>query len=213
VGCRYLGSEDILADDGSLLGNTLEDARAIGVELARAGLDFLSISRGGKFDDAKQPPVGEAMYPYTGHSGAACIPRRKSDPFGVNTYLATGVREAVRAAGFRIPIVTSGKIHTFEQAESVLREERADLVGMARALLAEPDLPRKWLAGADRQVRACVFCPYCEEEDQRHRVVTCTLWPKDPADHRRRLTPGVWRADAPYDPKAVFEADPAALRR
>ena len=56
---------------------------------------------------------------------------------------------------------------------------------MARALLAEPDLPRKWLAGADRDVRACVFCPYCEEEDQRHRVVTCTLWPKDPADHRR----------------------------
>ena len=213
VGCRYLGSEDILGQDGRIHGNTLDDARAIGVELARAGLDFLSISRGGKFDDAKQPPVGEAMYPYTGHSGAACIPRNKKDPFGVNTYLATGVREAVRAAGFAIPIVTSGKIHTFAQAESILRDERADLVGMARALLAEPDLPRKWRAGADRDVRACVFCPYCEEEDQRHRVVTCTLWPKDPADHRRRLTPGVWRADVSYDPKAAFEADPAAARR
>jgi len=212
VGCRYLGSEDILGEDGKIHGNTLDDARAIGVELARAGLDFLSISRGGKFDDARQPPVGEAMYPYTGHSGAVCIPRGKKDPFGVNTYLATGVREAVRAAGFTIPIVTSGKIHTFEQAESILRDERADLVGMARALLAEPDLPRKWLAGADRAVRACVFCPYCEEEDQDHRVVTCTLWPKDPADHRKRLTPGVWRAGLPYDPKAVFEADPAALR-
>ena len=115
----------------------------------------------------------------------------------------------MRAAGFAIPVVTSGKIHTFEQAESILREERADLVGMARALLADPDLPRKWLAGADRDARACVFCPYCEEEDQRHRVVTCTLWPKHPTDHRKRLTPGVWQAGVPYDPKTAFEVDTA----
>jgi len=131
----------------------------------------------------------------------------------VNAYLATGIREAVRAAGFSVPVVTSGKIHTFEQAESILRDGRADLVGMARALLADPDLPRKWRAAADGDARACVFCPYCEEEDQRHRVVTCTLWPKHPTDHRKRLTPGVWRAGGLYDPKAAFEADPAALRR
>jgi len=213
VGCRYLGSEDILGPDGKIHGNTLDDARAIGVALARAGLDFLSISRGGKFDDAKQPPVGEAMYPYTGNSGAACIPRSKKDPFGVNTWLATGVREAVRAAGFAVPVVTAGKIHTFAQADSILREERADLVGMARALLADPDLPRKWRAGADGDARACVFCPYCEEEDQRHRVVTCTLWPKHPADHRKRLTPAVWRAGSPYDPKAAFDVDWTAAPR
>jgi hypothetical protein len=68
---------------------------------------------------------------------------------------------------------------------------------MARALLADPDLPKKWLAGADREVRACVFCPFCEQEDQHHRVVTCTLWPKAPGDHRGRLIPAVWRADRP----------------
>jgi 2,4-dienoyl-CoA reductase-like NADH-dependent reductase (Old Yellow Enzyme family) len=193
VGCRYLGSEDVLGEDGLIHGNTLEDAQAIGVELARAGLDFLSISRGGKFEDARRPPVGEAMYPYTGHSGHRCIPRDRNDPFGVNTHLAEGIRRAVREAGFKVPVVTSGKIHTFAQAETILRDGRADLVGMARALLADPDLPRKWLAGDDRAVRACVFCPYCEQEDQHHRVVTCTLWPKDPTDHRRRLTPAAWR--------------------
>src|SRR5262245_6052993 len=95
VGCRYLGSEDILEPDGRIAGNTLEDAQRIGVELARAGLDFLSISRGGKFEDARQPKVGEAMYPYTGWSGHRCIPRDKKDPFGVNTHLATGIRRAV----------------------------------------------------------------------------------------------------------------------
>lgn len=192
VGCRYLGSEDILGQDGLIHGNTLEDAKAIGVELARAGLDFLSISRGGKFEDAKQPPVGEAMYPYTGWSGMKCIPRGKHDPFGVNAHLAAGIRRAVRGAGFTTPVVTTGKIHSFEQAETLLREERADLAGMARALLADPDLPKKWLAGADRELRACVFCPFCEEEDQHHRVVTCTLWPKHPRDHRKRLTPDLW---------------------
>ncbi len=122
VGCRYLGSEDILGEDGKIYGNTLEDAQQIGVALARAGLDFLSISRGGKFEDAQPPEVGEAAYPYTGHSGHKCIPRDKRDPFGVNTHLATGIREAVRAAGFSIPVVTTGKIHTFDQAESILRE-------------------------------------------------------------------------------------------
>ena len=63
---------------------------------------------------------------------------------------------------------------------------------MARALLADPDLPRKWLAGADKAARTCVFCPYCEDEDQHHRTVTCTLWPKDPANHRRRVIPAPW---------------------
>jgi 2,4-dienoyl-CoA reductase-like NADH-dependent reductase (Old Yellow Enzyme family) len=194
VGCRYLGSEDILGGDGVLRGNTLDDAKAIGVALAEAGLDFLSISRGGRFEDARQPPVGEAAYPYTGNSGHRCIPRGKNDAPGINTWLATGIRTAVRAAGFRIPVVTAGKIHTFAQAESILVEEQADLVGMARALLADPELPRKWLAGRDHEVRACVFCPYCEQEDQAHRTVTCTLWPKDPANHRARILPEPWTA-------------------
>lgn len=197
VGCRYLGSEDILGEDGKLYGNTLEDAKQIGVAFARAGLDFLSISRGGKFDDAKQPKVGEAAYPYTGHSGHVCIPRNKKDPPGVNAHLAAGIRAAVRAADFETPVITAGKIHTFAQAEAVLAEGKADLVGMARALLADPDLPRKWLAGADEDVTACVFCPYCEQEDQHHRVVTCTLWPKDPADKKKHLIPDVWPGNAP----------------
>lgn len=200
VGCRYLGAEDILGEDGVIHGNDLEEAKRIGVELARAGLDFLSVSRGGKFEDAKQPPVGQAAYPYTGWSGHRCIPRSKQDPFGVNTHLATGIRRVVRAAGLTVPVVTAGKVHSFEQAESILREEKADLVGMARALLADPDLPRKWLSGADRELRACVFCPYCEQEDQHHRVVTCCLWPKDPNDHRRHITPEVWQPAGPVDP-------------
>src|SRR5207245_1689888 len=49
VGCRYLADECITG------GNTVDDAVYFGVEFARAGMDFLSLSRGGKFEDARQP--------------------------------------------------------------------------------------------------------------------------------------------------------------
>ena len=213
VGCRFLGSEDILGADGRSRGNTLADARRIAVELARAGVDVLSVSRGGKFEDAQQPPVGEAMYPYTGHSGSKCIPRSRKDPAAVNTYLAAGIRRAVRAAGLTTPVVTAGKIHTFDQAEAILRDGRADLIGMARALLADPDLPRKWRAGEDADARECVFCPYCEDEDQHHRVVTCTLWPKDPRRPSPPAHPGALASGAAVGRREVFRpAGSAALR-
>src|SRR5262249_9517366 len=49
VGCRMLGDEVI---EG---GSRVEDAAWFGVSFARAGMDFLSISKGGKFEDARQP--------------------------------------------------------------------------------------------------------------------------------------------------------------
>ena len=81
VGCRFLAEECI--DEGS----ELADAVYFGVAFAKAGMDFLSTSRGGKFDDAKQPSIGTAAYPYTGRSGYECMPQFISDargPFGRN---------------------------------------------------------------------------------------------------------------------------------
>jgi 2,4-dienoyl-CoA reductase-like NADH-dependent reductase (Old Yellow Enzyme family) len=207
VGCRYLGSEDILLKDGSIGGNTIEDAVAIGLALSE-GLDFLSVSRGGKFEDARKPAVGETAYPYTGHSGQRCIPRQKGDPPGVNLHLASTIRRALRAAGRETPVVTAGKISRLDQAEAILERGDADLVGMARALLADPDLPRKWSAGRGDLVRECVYCPFCEEEDQHHRVVTCTLWPKLPGSPRGRQTPGVFRESTASDDSVVFGLPP-----
>ena len=68
----------------------------------------------------------------------------------MNAHLAAGIRAAVRAAGFTTPVVASGQDPTpsSRRRRSCARSD-ADLVGMARALLADPDLPRKWRAGAD----------------------------------------------------------------
>jgi len=199
VGCRFLADECIAG------GSNADDAVFFGNEFARAGLDFLSLSRGGKFDDAKQPKVGEAAYPYTGRSGYECMPSYYSDaagPFGRNLECTARVRAALRQAGFTTPVVAAGGIHSFEQAEGCLAQEKADIVGFARQALADPDWFRKVASGHGSQVRLCLYTNYCEALDQRHRQVTCELWDREAldepgirrsADGKRRLTPPPWR--------------------
>ena len=198
VGCRFLGEECIPGGYGT------DDASWFGAELARAGMDYLSLSRGGKFEDAKQPRVGWARYPYTGPSGYECMPTVRSDeqgPFGRNREATCAVREAVRAAGCPTPVVLSGGVSTFEQAEDILRSGVADVVASARQSLADPDWFRKLRLGLGDQVRRCVFTNYCEGLDQVHKEVTCKLWdhlelenheiPRS-ADGRRRLVAPAW---------------------
>jgi dimethylglycine catabolism A len=179
VGCRYLGDDVI---EG---GNHLDDAVWFGVELARAGLQFLSISKGGKFEDAKQPKVGWAAYPYTGRSGYECMPTIYSDakgPFARNVNLAAAIRAAVRDAGFETPIVTAGGICEFTQAEAVLERGDADIIASARQSLADPDWFLKMREGCGEQIRRCEFTNYCEALDQQHKQVTCKLWDREQLD-------------------------------
>jgi dimethylglycine catabolism A len=198
LGCRFLSDECI---DG---GNDVNDAVYFGCEFARAGMDFLSLSRGGKFDDAKQPKVGGASYPYTGRSGYECMPSYYSDaqgPFGRNLEPTARIRAAVRELGLTTPVVATGGIHNFEQAEAVLANGTADIVGLARQALADPDWFRKVATGRGDAVRLCLYTNYCEALDQRHRQVTCELWDREnlddsdaklSADGKRRLTPPRW---------------------
>ncbi|MFI5301408.1 MAG: NADH:flavin oxidoreductase, partial [Polyangiales bacterium] len=65
VGGKFTVGARILCDEAIEGGSGVEDAQHFGVALATVGLDFLSLSTGGKFDDARQPKVGEAAYPYT----------------------------------------------------------------------------------------------------------------------------------------------------
>ena len=86
---------------GILIG--VVDAVFFGRAFARAGMDFLSLSRGGKFDDARKPRVGQAVYPYTGPSGYECMPTVISDeqgPFGRNVDPVAQIRAAVRDAAY-----------------------------------------------------------------------------------------------------------------
>lgn len=204
VGSDYTVGARMLADECVAGGSNVQDAQFFACRLASAGLDFISLSRGGKFDDAAQPKIGEAAYPYTGPSGYECMPSYYSDaagPFGRNLAACAQVRAAVRAAGHETPIIATGGIHNFQQAEAVISGGYGDIVGLARQALADPDWFRKVRMGRGSDVRLCIYTNYCEALDQRHREVTCELWDRvdlhqpgveRSVDGRRRLTAPEW---------------------
>ncbi len=191
VGVRFLGDEIVAG------GSRLPDAVHYGRGFARAGFDVLSISCGGKFEDARQPRVGEAAYPYTGPSGHACMPSVFGDaaPFGRNLGLSAAIRGAIREEGLDVPVVGAGGINGFELAERALREGQCDLVAAARQSLADPDWFEKMRTGRGASIARCLYTNYCEALDQQHREVTCQLWDRvrldddapRSADGRRRL--------------------------
>ena len=198
VGCRMLSDEII---DG---GSRVDDAVFFATEFAKAGMDFVSLSRGGKFDDAKQPKAGWAAYPYTGRSGYECMPQYLSDqqgPYERNVEPSAIIRSAVRDNGYSTPFVTAGGIFSFEQAERLLNQEKTDIVAFARQALADPDWFEKVRLGYGSEVMLCRYSNYCEGLDQKHKQVTCELWDRVSldsddtviaSDGRRRLTAPLW---------------------
>ncbi len=100
---------------------------------------------------------------------------------------ARAIRSAVRAAGLATPVVATGGIHSFVQAEAILAAGDADLVGAARQSLADPDWWEKVRLGKGDSVRRCTYTNYCESLDQQHKPVTCRLWDREQLDE-----PGVF---------------------
>lgn len=204
VGPEFVVGGRFLADECIAGGSDVDEARFFAVQFAKAGMDFISTSRGGKFDDAKQPGIGVAAYPYTGPSGYECMPQFISDergPFGRNNEATAELRSDVRRAGLQTPVVCAGGVHNFEIAENMLAGGVCDIVGSARQTLADPDWFLKFRLGHGGSVRTCEFVNYCEGLDQKHKTVTCQLWDKegldDPGvkktpDGKRRLTAPAW---------------------
>jgi len=182
VGAEFCTGLRMLGDEAIAGGSEIDEAVFYARTLAAAGADFVSVSKGGKFEDAKQPKVGEAAYPYTGPSGKECMPSVFSDergPFGRNIPLSAAIRRAIRDDGLEVPVVAAGGICSFEQAEAVLAAGDADIVAAARQTLADPDWFEKILAGRGADVRRCLFTNYCEGLDQKHKEVTCQLWDRE----------------------------------
>lgn len=84
---------------------------------------------------------------------------------GCNVYLAAEIKKHVS-----VPVATVGGLNDPEMMEEIIASGKADVVVMARALLADPDLPRKVMANQDRSIVKCLRCYTCLAE----RVVTTT---------------------------------------
>ena len=170
VGVRFDGEECIKGGYG------LAESKYMALRMAQLGVDYVSISAGGKFEDAVKKP-GEPLYPYTGYSGDRTMPAAQYQD-GSNVYLAEEIKGFLNAQGIYTPVVTTGKIPTPSLAEAILAAGKADMVGFARALLADPDWPKKARMGDEDRIVRCVYGNVCKALDENFRQVRCVLWPR-----------------------------------
>ena len=82
-------------------------------------------------------------------------------PDATNVYLAEGIRKTVRDAGYEVPIMTAGKITTPDLAESILRDGKADLIGICRQMIRDPEWPKKAKEGRPKDIKKCAYCNAC----------------------------------------------------
>ena len=167
----------INGEDFIIEGNTLLQSTRIARKFAELGADYISVSAGDRFEDAAIPEPGNPPDPMSGYSGHRMTPWWWF-PDGTHVYLAEGIRKFVRDAGFDVPIVAAGKIRTPQFAEEILEQGKADIIGLCRAILCDPDWPIKAKEGRDKEIVKCVACNWCLEADARMEKVGCSRWPK-----------------------------------
>ncbi len=99
-------------------------------------------------------------------------------------HLAPDAARAKAAIDGRVPVVVAAAIRTLERAAEIVRDGQADLVAMARAHIADPDLVAKARAGRGREIRRCVGANQgCLRRLFEHGMITCTV---NPAAGRER---------------------------
>lgn len=91
---------------------------------------------------------------------------------GCNVYLAAEIKKHVS-----VPVATIGGLNDPQQMEEIIADGKADIVYMARALLADPFLPRKVMANKDGDIVKCLRCFTCMAERAATSTRRCTVNP------------------------------------
>jgi 2,4-dienoyl-CoA reductase-like NADH-dependent reductase (Old Yellow Enzyme family)/thioredoxin reductase len=94
-------------------------------------------------------------------------------PQGCNIPAAEAIKQKVK-----IPVVVAGRINEPELAEQILQEGKADIVAIARGLVADPDLPLKVQEGRLAEIRRCIACNVCIDRLFQERDIVCTVNPE-----------------------------------
>lgn len=122
----------LVGDEFTPGGLILEDIKEIAKRLAATGyLDYIHVCAG----------ITNSLH--------VVVPEM-SFPAGFAAYLAAGVREVVN-----IPVVAIKRINDPILAEKILADGQADIIGMTRALIADPELPNKAKEGRLEGIRQC----------------------------------------------------------
>ena len=147
------------------LGN--REAQIFSRELEKAGVDMINVTGG--WHESRIPQITMGL------------------PRGGFVYLAQGVKQSVS-----IPVMACNRINDPRLADQILRDGQADLIGFARALIADPELPHKAEAGRYDEINYCIACnqgcfdPLFEGKEQ-----TCLVNARAGAEGKRTLKPAV----------------------
>jgi 2,4-dienoyl-CoA reductase (NADPH2) len=202
-GVEIMGSEGYLINEftaprtndrndawGGSLENRLQLAREIMVAVReRVGRDFLVIFRVSSIDLVEGGLTADeiaAEARVVENAGADIINQgigwhearvptiAQKVPRAAWAFAARRLKEAVR-----IPVIASNRINTPEVAEAVLERGDADLVSMARPMLADPEFANKAREGRADEINVCIACNQaCLDLIFSKRVATCLVNPK-----------------------------------
>lgn len=135
----------------------------------------------GGYDLAEGCRIAEQLEPYIDllHVSAGTYQRGFGDthpsmfkPHGCNVYLAAEIKKHVK-----VPVATIGGLNDPAQMEEILASGQADVIYMARALLADPFLPNKVMANRDGEIVHCLRCFTCMAERAATSTRRCTVNP------------------------------------
>lgn len=168
-------------------GSSWDEAVTLGKAIAAAGATILNTGIG--WHEARIPTI------------ATSVPR------GAFAWVTKKMREALRADGLTIPLITSNRINTPEVGERLLADGCADMVSLARPLLADPDFVAKARAGRAEDINTCIACNQaCLDHTFKAQLASCLVNPR--AGHETTL---LIRPAAARKRYAVVGAGPAGL--
>jgi 2,4-dienoyl-CoA reductase-like NADH-dependent reductase (Old Yellow Enzyme family)/thioredoxin reductase/putative sterol carrier protein len=149
LGVRINGSDYI--EDGL----EIDDIIQISKILENEGTDLINVT-GGVFDSPRFPVV-----PYMNY------------PRGCFVENAHRIKESLE----KTPVAVVGRINTPDFAEEILQNNKADLVALGRALLADPEFPNKIKEGKIESIRTCIGCNTCLNQIMTEQPVLCSINP------------------------------------
>ena len=164
VGSDFPVGYRFLADEWLPDGFQLDEAKTFAQRLSALQVAYLSVT-GGTYESFSNPEIIE-----------------KSHEPGYMVYLAREIKEVVN-----LPVITAGRITTPELAEEILREKRADLIGLARPLFADPKWPQNARTGEEDAIVPCKDCGTCFQLIVADLPALCSQWDKATLVERKSL--------------------------
>ncbi len=147
-------------------GITVKESTEIAKMIASAGADAILANAGNKATKHMTIP---SHYTEAGAPG----------------HLAGEIKKAVN-----IPVIAIGKINTPELADRIISEGKADFAAMARALVADPYLPKKAREGKREEIRGCIYCLQdCAESGVPGLGRSCSVNPFAGQEHILQINP------------------------